>query len=67
MASVPKELLRTIAETLARVPVHPDDLPSIAVQLGAQLDGLAALDGLDLQAVEPATVIVPPAEAPHGR
>lgn len=67
MASVPKELLRTIAETLARVPVHPDDLPGIAVQLGAQLDGLAALDGLDLQTVEPATVIVPPAEAPHGR
>ena len=67
MASVPKELLRTIAETLARVSVHPDDLPSIAAQLGAQLDGLAALDGLDLQTVEPATVIVPPAEAPHGR
>jgi hypothetical protein len=67
MASVPKELLRTIAEALARVPVDPGDLPSIEAQLGAQLDGLANLDGLDLQSVEPATVILPPAEAPHGR
>jgi len=67
MASVPKELLRSVAETLARVPVDPGDLPSIQAQLGAQLDGLAGLDGLDLQNVEPATVIVPSAEAPHGR
>jgi len=67
MASVPKELLRSVAETLARVPVDPGDLPSIQAQLGAQLDGLAGLDGLDLQNVEPATVIVPSAEASHGR
>jgi hypothetical protein len=66
MAHVPKELLRTIAEMLARVPVDPGDLPSIEAQLGAQLDGLANLDGLDLQNVEPATVILP-AEAPPGR
>ncbi len=67
MASVSKELLRTMAETLARVPVDPGDLPSIEAQLGAQLDGLAGLDALDLQSVEPATVVVPPTEAPHGR
>ena len=67
MAAVPKDLLRAIAETLARVRVEPDDLPSIEAQLGAQLDGLAGLDGLDLQSVEPATVILPSAEAPHGR
>ncbi len=66
MASITKDLLRTIAETLARVPVDPGDLPSIEAQLGAQLDGLAKLDGLELQSVEPATVILPPAEAPHG-
>lgn len=67
MASVSKELLRSIAETLARVPVDPGDLPSIEAQLGAQLDGLAKLDDLDLQSVEPATVVVPPTEAPHAR
>lgn len=67
MASVSKDLLRTVAETLARVPIDPGDLPSIEAQLGAQLDGLAGLDALDLQNVEPATVIPPPPEAPHGR
>ena len=67
MASVPNELLRTIAEALARVPVDPSDLPSIGGQLGVQLDGLARLDDLDLLSVEPATVILPPTEAPHGR
>lgn len=67
MASVSKELLRAMAETLARVPVETGDLPSIEAQLGAQLDGLATLDDLALQDVEPATVVVPPTEAPHGR
>lgn len=67
MASVSKELLHTIAEALARVPVDPTDLPSIGAQLGAQLDGLAKLDDLDLRSVEPATVILPPTEAPHAR
>jgi len=67
MASVSKELLHTIAEALARVPVDPTELPSIGAQLGAQLDGLAKLDDLDLQSVEPATVILPPTGAPHGR
>ncbi len=67
MASVSKDLLHAVAETLARVPMDPGDLPSIEAQLGAQLDGLAKLDALDLQDVEPATVILPPPEAPHGR
>jgi hypothetical protein len=67
MASVSNEILRTIAEALARVPVDPGDLPGIGGQLGAQLDGLAKLDDLDLLNVEPATAILPPTEAPHGR
>ena len=67
MASVSKELLRIIAEALARVPVDPGDLPAIEAQLGAQLDGLAGLDELDLQSVEPVTVMLPPREAPQGR
>jgi hypothetical protein len=67
MASVSKELLRIIAEALARVPVDPGDLPAIEAQLGAQLDGLAGLDELDLQSVEPVNVMLPPREAPHGR
>ena len=67
MASVSKQLLRAIAEALARVPVEPSDLPAVEAQLGAQLDGLAGLDDLDLQSVEPVTVVLPPREAPHGR
>jgi len=67
MASVSEELLQSIAEVLARVPADPTDLSSAAVQLGSQLDGLARLDDLDLLMVEPATVVLPPAEAPHGR
>ena len=60
MASVSKERLRAIAEALARVPVEPSDLPAVEAQLGAQLDGLAGLDDLDLQSVEPVTVVLPP-------
>ena len=67
MVSVSKELLQTVAEALARVPVDPGDLPAICAQLGAQLDGLAGLDDLDLLNVEPATVMLPPREAPDGR
>jgi hypothetical protein len=67
MASVSTDLLRAIAVVLARVPVDPAELPSIEAQLGAQLEGLAGLDDLDLQSVEPATLLVPPGEASHGR
>jgi hypothetical protein len=64
MASITKELLQSIAEILARVPVDPTDLPSNVAQLGSQLDGLARLDDLDLRSVEPATMLLPPAEVP---
>lgn len=67
MADLSKELLQSIAEVLARVPVDPADLPSNVAQLGSQLDGLARLDDLDLQGVEPATVVLPPTEAPRVR
>lgn len=55
-------LLQDIAELLARIPVDPADLPAIQAQLAAQGDGLARLDALELSAVEPATVLLPPAE-----
>ncbi|OGB91779.1 MAG: hypothetical protein A2Z31_07315 [candidate division NC10 bacterium RBG_16_65_8] len=67
MASISKELLQSIAEVLARVPVDPADLPSNVAQLGSQLDGLARLDDLDLLDVEPATMLLPPTEAPDAR
>jgi hypothetical protein len=67
MASISKELLQSIAEVLARVPVDPADLPSNVAQLGSQLDGLAGLDDLDLQNVEPATMLLPPTEVHDGR
>ena len=67
MISVPTALLQSIAEVLARVPVDPADLAANVAQLGAQLDGLARLDDLDLLDVEPATVVLPPTEVPHAR
>jgi hypothetical protein len=62
MAAPPPALLRDIAEVLARIPVDPGDLSAIQAQLAAQGDGLARLDALDLTAVEPATVLLPPME-----
>ena len=67
MISVPTALLQSIADLLARVPVDPADLSANVVQLGAQLDGLARLDELDLLNVEPATVLLPPTEAADAR
>jgi hypothetical protein len=67
MTALSKELLQSIAEVLARVPVDPADLAGHVAQLGSQLDGLARLDDLDLLHVEPATMVLPPMEAPHGR
>ena len=62
MASLSPALLRDIAEVLARISVEAADLPAIQAQLAAQGDGLARLDALDLSAVEPATVLLPPVE-----
>lgn len=67
MGSVSLELLRSVAANLAGVPIDAGDLTSVAAQLGAQLDGLARLDELDLLAVEPVTVVHPPEEAPDVR
>jgi hypothetical protein len=67
MTSIPTALLQSIADVLARVPVDPADLPANVAQLGAQLDGLARLDDLDLLNVEPATVVLPPTEVPYVR
>lgn len=66
MASIPKALLQSVADVLARVPVDAADLDSTALQLGAQIDGLTRLDDLDLLNVEPATVLLPPTEVRHG-
>lgn len=63
MAPLSPALLKEIAETLARIPIDPADLPAIQAQLSAQADGLARLDTMDLAAVEPATVLLPPTEA----
>ncbi len=52
-------LLRDVAEALARIPVEAADLPAVQAQLAAMGDGLARLDALDLDAVEPATVLLP--------
>jgi len=67
MTSIPTALLQTIADLLARVPVAPADLPANVVQLGAQLDGLARLEELDLLNVEPATVFLLSTEAADAR
>lgn len=64
MASLPTQLLQAVCEHLSRVPADPGDLVIAASQLGPQLDGLARLDELDLSAVEPATVLLPPEEFP---
>ena len=65
MASVSIRLLQALTQELSGIPANPGDLAIAATQLGAQLDGLDRLDDLDLLAVEPATVLVAPPEAPH--
>jgi hypothetical protein len=66
MASISVELLQALTQELTRLPAATGDLAIAASQLAAQLDGLARLDALDLLAVEPATVLAPPPEAPEG-
>jgi hypothetical protein len=66
MPSISVQLLQALAQELTRLPANPGDLAIAASQIGAQLDGLARLDALDLLAVEPATVLAPPPGAPEG-
>jgi hypothetical protein len=63
MADISTQLLQALSQELSRIPADP---AVAASQIGAQLDGLARLDELDLLAVEPATVLLPPAEANRG-
>ena len=66
MANVSTQLLQALSQELSRIPADPGDLAIAASQIGGQLDGLARLDDLDLLAVEPATVLLPPAEGSRG-
>lgn len=63
MAPLSPALLGDLAATLARLAIDPADLSAVVEQLQAQADGLARLDAMELGAVEPATVLVPPAGA----
>ncbi len=62
MADPSTQLLQALSQQLTRIPAEPGDLAVAASQIGAQLDGLARLDDLDLLTVEPATVLLPPVE-----
>ncbi len=66
MTAVPIHVLQTLSQELSRIPADPADLHIAAAQIGAQLDGLTRLDDLDLLAVEPATMLLPPVEANRG-
>jgi hypothetical protein len=66
MANLSTQLLQALSQELSRIPADPADLAIAASQVGAQLDGLARLDDLDLLAVEPATVLLPPTEENRG-
>ncbi len=65
MAPISIHLLEALSQELSRIPTDPGDLAIAAAQLAAQLEGLARLDDLDLSAVEPATVLLPPMEGSH--
>ena len=65
MAAISIHLLQALSQELSRIPADPGDLAIAAAQLAAQLEGLIRLDDLDLSAVEPATVLLPPMEGPH--
>jgi len=62
MAPLSPALLRDLAETFARLSIDPTDLAAVLAQLAAQADGLARLDTMDLDGIEPATVLLPPVE-----
>ncbi len=60
MARISTHLLQQISRHIGCVPAAPEDLAVAAAQLAPQVQGLARLDELDLQRVEPATVVLPP-------
>ena len=62
MAHVSTQLLQALSQELTGIPAEAEDLTVAASQISAQLDGLTRLDDLDLLAVEPATVLLPPTE-----
>jgi len=66
MTAISTQVLQALSQQLSRIPTDQGDLAIAASQLSAQLDGLARLDDLDLLAVEPATVLLPPLEDPRG-
>lgn len=66
MSSVSTRFLQALSQELSLISTDPADLVFAASQLGAQLDGLARLDELDLLGVEPATVLLPPTEENRG-
>ncbi len=65
MAPISIQLLQALSQEFSRIPTDPGDLAIAASQLAIQLEGLTRLDDLDLSAVEPATVLLPPTEGPH--
>jgi hypothetical protein len=66
MSSVSTRFLQALSQELSLISTDPADLLFAASQLGAQLDGLARLDDLDLLVVEPATVLLTSTEENRG-
>ncbi len=66
MPPISAQLLQSFSEEFCRLPADPDDLVTAASEFGVWLDGLARLDELNLLAVEPATVLLPPSEDSRG-
>lgn len=65
MTAISTQLLQALSQELSQIPASPEDLAVATSQLTAQAAGLARLDDLDLLGVEPATVLLPPQEAPR--
>lgn len=57
-----KETLQVIAQELWGVEIPPADIEGAMALLGPALEGVAELDALDLEALEPALSFNPTAE-----
>jgi len=66
MSSLSPDLIQAIATNIAKVPANAADLSAVAAAVGSQIEGLAHLRDLGLEAIEPATVFTPPVEARDG-